>query len=127
MARTDYLVDSKNQMSVFLTAAKRNGKEGHVFMARTADGAKTWNFVSWIGPEPDGFSIMPSSVRLSKTRILTTLRRKEGAQHWIDAWATDYNTARPHSSLGYKTPAAYADTLTAPEGASPAEALIAAG
>jgi BNR repeat protein len=93
MARTDYLVDSKNQLSVFLTAAKRNGKEGHVFMARTADGAKTWNFVSWIGPEPDGFSIMPSSIRLSKTRILTTLRRKEGPEHWIDAWITDDNGA----------------------------------
>ncbi len=49
------------------------------------------------------------------------------ARQLIDAWATDYNTARPHSSLGYKTPAAYADTLTAPEGASPAEALIANG
>ena len=27
----------------------------------------------------------------------------------IGAWVTDYNTARPHSSLGYKTPAAYAN------------------
>jgi putative transposase len=26
---------------------------------------------------------------------------------------TDYSTARPHSSLGYKTPAAYPDHLTA--------------
>lgn len=106
MARTDYLVDSKNEMSAFLTAAKRNGKEGHVFMARTNDGAKTWNFVSWIGPEPDGFSIMPSSIRLSKTRILTTLRRKEGADHWIDSWVTDDNGAswrflnRPVPSTG---------------------------
>jgi transposase InsO family protein len=32
------------------------------------------------------------------------------------ACATDYNTARPHSSLGYKTLAAYAGTLTAPKG-----------
>jgi transposase InsO family protein len=49
------------------------------------------------------------------------------ARQLIDAWATDYNTARPHSLLGYKTPTAYADTLTAPEGASRAEALIANG
>lgn len=49
------------------------------------------------------------------------------ARQLIDAWTADYNTARPHSSLGYKTPAAYADTLTALEGASPAEALIATG
>ena len=31
----------------------------------------------------------------------------------IGNWAHDYNTARPHSSLGYQTPAAYAATLTA--------------
>ncbi len=45
----------------------------------------------------------------------------------IGAWVIDYNTARPHSSLDYKTPAAYAATLTAPKGETLAEALIAAG
>ena len=49
------------------------------------------------------------------------------ARHLIGAWVTDYNTARPHSSLGYKTPAAYAGTLTAPKGVTLAEALTAAG
>jgi putative transposase len=49
------------------------------------------------------------------------------ARQLIGAWATDYNTARPHSSLGYKTPAAYAGTLTAPKGVTLAEALTAAG
>lgn len=106
MARTDYIVESKNEMSVFLTAAKRNGKEGHVFLARTVDGAKTWKFISWVGPEPNGFSIMPSSARLSKSRILTMLRRKEGDEHWIDSWVTDDNGAswrflnRPAPSTG---------------------------
>ena len=51
----------------------------------------------------------------------------EQARQLIDDWAIDYNTARPHSSLGYKTPAAYAATLTAPESAQQAETLIAAG
>ena len=49
------------------------------------------------------------------------------ARQLISAWVTDYNTARPHSSLGYKTPAAYAGTLTAPKGVTLAEALTAAG
>jgi putative transposase len=49
------------------------------------------------------------------------------ARKLIGAWITDYNTARPHSSLGYKTPAAYAGTLSAPNGVTLAEALIAAG
>jgi len=49
------------------------------------------------------------------------------ARQLIGAWVTDYNTARPHSSLGYKTPAAYAGTLTAPKGVTLAETLTAAG
>ena len=49
------------------------------------------------------------------------------ARQLIGTWITDYNTARPHSSLGYKTPAAYAGTLTAPQGVTLAEALTAAG
>ena len=69
------------------------------------------------------------------------------ARQIITAWVADYNTTRPHSSLGYRTPAAYAEHLTAtdhraalhessarwpvahtaPKGVSTAEALIAAG
>ncbi len=48
------------------------------------------------------------------------------ARQLIGAWVIDYNTARPHSSLGYKTPAAYAGTLTAPKGVTLVEALTAA-
>jgi putative transposase len=49
------------------------------------------------------------------------------ARQLISDWAADYNTARPHSSLGYKAPAAYAGTLTAPKGVTSAETLIATG
>ena len=49
------------------------------------------------------------------------------ARQLINAWVADYNTARPHSSLGYRTPAAYAGTLIAPKGVTLAEALAAAG
>jgi len=51
----------------------------------------------------------------------------EHTRQLIADWVTDYNTARPHSSLGYQTPAAYAEKLATPTGAKPAEALIAAG
>ena len=42
---------------------------------------------------------------------------------------TDYNTARPHSSLGYKPPATYAGTLSTSKDVklARAEALTAAG
>src|SRR2546426_12162042 len=47
----------------------------------------------------EGFSIMPSSVRLSPTRILTTIRRKEGPEHFIDSWVTeDRKSTRLNSS-----------------------------
>ena len=49
------------------------------------------------------------------------------ARQLIGAWVVDYNTARPHSSLQYKTPAAYAGTLIAPKGVTSAEALIVTG
>lgn len=49
------------------------------------------------------------------------------ARQLISTWVTDYNTARPHSSLSYKTPAAYADTLTAPKGVTSVGTLTAAG
>jgi len=49
------------------------------------------------------------------------------ARRMIGSWVEDYNTARPHSSLGYKTPALYAEHLTAPAGVLTAVALIAAG
>jgi len=49
------------------------------------------------------------------------------ARRLITAWVAAYNTARPHSSLGYKTPAAYAGTLTAPKGVTLVKTLAAAG
>jgi len=49
------------------------------------------------------------------------------ARQLIGAWIADYNTARPHSSLGYKTPTAYADTLATPKGVTLVEALTATG
>ena len=85
-ARTDYVVNGPHECLIFLTAAKSNGREGRPFCARTIDGAKTWQFVSWIGSEPEGYSIMPSSVRLGKTELLTTIRCREGDRSWLEAY-----------------------------------------
>jgi hypothetical protein len=86
-ARTDYLIDGPRKLTVFLTAAKTNGKEGRVICVRTLDEGVTWKFVSFVTPEPGGddYAIMPSSVRLSTHTIVTAIRY----QDWIDIYRTD--------------------------------------
>ena len=88
-ARTDYLVNGPHDLTLFLTAAKSNRKEGRVVCARTRDGAKTWSLESFVVPEPEGdeFAIMPSSVRLPDRSILTAVRYR---QH-IDAFVSRDN------------------------------------
>lgn len=84
--RTSYIVNGPHDCLVFLTAAKQNGREGRPFCARTTDGGKTWNFVGWIGPEPKGYAIMPSAVRLGAKELLVVIRCREGNRSWLDAW-----------------------------------------
>ncbi len=89
-ARTDYIVNGPKDCQLFLTASKGNGKEGRVICVRTTDAGKSWQLVGKIGPEPEGYSIMPSSVRTSSTELLTTIRCRAGAdargKSWIEAW-----------------------------------------
>lgn len=88
-ARTDYLVEGEHELLLFLTAGKSNGREGRTLCVRTHDGGLTWEFVSWVGPEPGGFRIMPSTIRLSDEEILTTVRRREGPRRWIKSWISN--------------------------------------
>jgi hypothetical protein len=94
-ARTDYLVSGPQECTLFLTATKPDGEEGRVFCARTTDGGKTFRFLSWIGPEPEGYTIMPASIRLSAARILVAVRCQgvrqgsTGSDNWIDLYASD--------------------------------------
>ncbi len=90
-ARTDYIVNGKRDAFIFITAGKKNRREGRPLCARTFDGGITWKRVSWIGPEPGGFAIMPSTVRVSDTELLTTLRRREGTFRWISQWRSPDN------------------------------------
>ncbi len=103
-ARTDYLINGKRDAMVFLSAAKSNGREGRPFCARTSDGGVSWKFVSFLGEEPKGFAIMPSTVRLSKRELLTMVRVKDGDRNRIDAYASGDNGA------SWKLQGAVADT-----------------
>ena len=106
-----------------------NGTEftSNAILAWAKDHRVEWHYIAPGKPTQNGY-IESFNGRMRDELLNESLFIDLGqARQLIDAWAIDYNTARPHSSLGYKTPAAYADTLTAPEGASPAEALIATG
>jgi len=91
MGRTDMIVDGPRDCFLFLTASKANGLEGRPFCARTTDGGLNWRFLSFIGPEPTGYAIMPSSVRLSPSDLVTTVRLRDPSKSWIDAYASHDN------------------------------------
>jgi hypothetical protein len=90
-ARTDYLVNGPHDCQVFLTCAKANNEEGRVLCARTKDGGQSWQLQSYIGPEPEGYSIMPSTVRLTERELITTIRRRDDPKSWIDAYRSRDN------------------------------------
>lgn len=93
-ARTDYFVDDSHTCTLFLTANKKDGHEGRVFCARTTDGGRVFGFRSWLSEEPEGFQIMPASLRLDEKRILAAVRccgRQPfvEAQHWVDVYLSE--------------------------------------
>jgi hypothetical protein len=76
VTRTDYIIEGQHELTAFLTVGFREGDKNwrEVAAVRTTDGGKTWKHLSWIGPKGVN-SIMPSSVRLDASRIITTIRR----------------------------------------------------
>lgn len=75
--RTDYIIDGPQELSTFVNVAKPNGREGRIAHIKTRDGGVSWELVSWIGNEPEGFDIMPSTVRISENEIFTVIRSRE--------------------------------------------------
>lgn len=94
-ARTDYQITDAETCTLFLTANKTNGKEGRVFCARSHNGGRSFEFLSFVGKEPAGFEIMPASVRLTDSRMLVAIRVQgsgadfQTARNWIDLYQTD--------------------------------------
>ncbi len=76
--RNDFLVEGDKELMAFLTVAKNNQREGRVANVRTTDGGLTWKMLGWIGLEPEGFDIMPSTERISANEILTVFRTRQG-------------------------------------------------
>jgi hypothetical protein len=94
-ARTDPIISDRDTCSLFLTASRDDGREGKgVFCARTVDGGRSWALRSWVVRPPEGYAIMPATVRLDNGALLTAVRCHDGAafdagRHWIDLYRSD--------------------------------------
>lgn len=78
-SRTDYLVNSKGDCHFFLSAKEERvqaGIQDRAFCARTTDGGESIEFVSWMTDNLEVRSVMPSTVRISETHLVTALRRR---------------------------------------------------
>ncbi|MHC4474721.1 MAG: PA14 domain-containing protein [Planctomycetota bacterium] len=94
-ARTDYIVNGPSDCLFFLSAKEERvqaGIQDRAFCARTTDGGKNINFVSWITQNIAVRSVMPSTVRISENHLVTAMRRRrddpvlgrDKQNNWID-------------------------------------------
>ena len=111
-ARTDIVPLGRNDALFLLTAAKADGHEGRVFCVRTRDGGRNFSLESFVGPEPEGYAIMPASLRLADGTILTAVRCSSGGKWgerkaWIDLYRSEDEgrswayAGRPVANTGY--------------------------
>lgn len=95
--RTDYIVDGKNELLSMLSIG-----HGRTALAKTKDGGLNWELRSYVGPDfsrseeisdRNDYSLMPSTVRLSDSKILTTIRHREGddGKVWITSYLSEDN------------------------------------
>lgn len=71
-----------------------------------------WHYIAPGKPMQNGFVESFNGRMRDELLNETMFRNLAHARGVISAWATDFNTERPHSALGYQTPADYALTLT---------------
>jgi transposase InsO family protein len=119
----------------------------NAILAWSQDHRVEWHYIAPGKPMQNGFCESFNGRMRDELLNETLFFGLDHAQTTIAEWADDYNEKRPHSALGYITPAAYAANLAAtddrlrnpdqlrrspvahpaPYGVKPAEALIAAG
>ena len=92
-SRTDYLIES-DRITLFGSARRPSTQpnlnvliEEKPFVARSTDAGATFNWVGWIVPWNDtSRAVMPATVSLGDTDLVTTLRRKSATGNWIDCY-----------------------------------------
>jgi putative transposase len=115
-----------------------NGTEftSTAILSWAAEHGVAWHYIAPGKPTQNGF-VESFNGRMRDELLNETLFfGLDHARQKLAAWAEDYNTRRPHSSIGYQTPAAHAAQLTAaerpvaypaPKGVTHTETLLAVG
>jgi putative transposase len=126
-----------------------NGTEftSNAMFAWTHDNKISWHFIAPGKPMQNGFCESFNGRMRDELLNESLFMGLDHARARIANWIADYNQRRPHSALGYMTPADYAANLAAtggrlrnpdqlrrppvatptPHGVKPSETLIAAG
>lgn len=85
----------------------------NAMLAWTEEADVAWHFIAPGKPMQNGICEAFNSKMRDELLNETLFFGLSHARSAVARWVADYNTARPHSSLGYQTPAAYAAHLTA--------------
>lgn len=75
-----------------------------------------WHYIAPGKPQQNGFSESFNGRLRDELLNETLFRSLSDARAKLAAWRADYNQVRPHSSLGYLTPAQYAQALAGDTG-----------
>jgi putative transposase len=89
-------------------------------LAWSEDAGVPWRFIAPGKPMQNGICEAFNSKMRDELLNETLFFSLDHARSVIAAWVADYNAERPHSALGYQTPAAYAAQLAASGQLSPA-------
>jgi putative transposase len=97
------------------TIVSDNGTEftSNAMLAWTHDNTIVWHFIAPGKPMQNGFCESFNERMRDELLNESLFLGLDHARTKITNWVDDYNQRRPHSALGYLTPAAYAANLSA--------------
>ena len=102
-SRTDYLPQTKDECLFFLSCKTESVKatlQDRTFCARTTDGGRTMRFLGWMTETDTIRSVMPATVRVSDTHLVSAMRRRFDppitekpvlTKNWIDVYESHDN------------------------------------
>ncbi len=120
----DTSISGRHVARELTTLIERRGKPGMIVSDNGTEVTSTailkwcaehrvgWHYIAPGKPMQNGFVESFNGRMRDEFLNETLLRNLAQTRDLIAAWVADYNTARPHSALGYQTPAGFALHLT---------------